>query len=235
MFNKFWFDIPSKTTLTFLISSFLAASRVCMMQTFEVMLLSSKDTMSLNSVHYISHFNSMQSTVEERSKIEWRNHNLRNKICCLTKNFPLFKKNIHSILLVKKILQNYIQTTSYKNNNIFNLLSSESDSSTRSLVINIVDLKDQISCSQKTFWNINSCIQGIYIVNNDSLLHNIISFRLIIIKMNLQLLFILYTLSFSYKFLYKKITKSGLQLMRFKSNTCCPKSQISQKNVLLRL
>ena len=234
MFNKFWFDIPSKTTLTFLISSFLAASRVCMMQTFEVMLLSSKDTMSLNSVHYISQFNSMQSTVEERSNIEWRNHNLRNKICCLTKNFPLFKKNIHSILLVKKILQNYIQTTSYKNNNIFNLLFSESDSSTRSSVINIVDLKDQISCSQKTFWNINSCIQGIYIVNNDSLLH-IVSFRLIIIKMNLQLLFILYTLSFSYKFLYKKITKSGLQLMCFKSNTCCPKSQISQKNVLLRL
>ena len=60
----------------------------------------------------------------------------------------------------------------------FNLLSLESYSTTCSSVINILDLKDQFSCCQKTFWIINSCIQGNYIVNNNSLLY-IMAFRLI--------------------------------------------------------
>ena len=81
----------------------------------------------------------------------------------------------------------------------------ESDSSTCSSVTNILDLEDQIPCCQRTFWNVNNCIQGIYIVNNDSLLH-MISFRLIIMKMNLQLPFILYILSFDYNIFTKKIT-----------------------------
>ena len=62
--------------------------------------------------------------------------------------------------------------------------------------------------------------------------------------MNLQLPFTLYTLSFSYIFFNKKMTKSGRPFMRFKLNTIafvyidyyCPTSHISQKpNVLLCL
>ena len=71
-----------------------------------------------------------------------------------------------------------------------------------------LDLKDQISCCQTTFWNVNNFIQEIYIVNHDSLLH-IISFRLIIIKMNLQLPFILYILSFNHT-IFGKNGQSGL-------------------------
>ena len=58
----------------------------------------------------------------------------------------------------------------------------------------------------KRLLELYSCVQGVYIVNNDSLLHIIISFRLIIIKMNFQLPFILYILTFSYNFFTIKQT-----------------------------
>ena len=129
----------------------------------------------------------------------------------LKRNFWVTSINTHiktAISWSKKIPKNYIKTTSSKKQQycqcivfiLLDLLSWKSDCSSN---INVLDLKDQIYFCQKAFWNINGCIQRIYIVNSDSLLH-IISFRLTIIRINLQLPINLYVLSFKYNCLTKK-------------------------------
>lgn len=72
-------------------------------------------TMSLNSIYYMPHLNSLQSIFKEKCKIQWRNHNLRNKKCCLTKIFDhlVHKKHIRQQFPGKKW-----------QNNFFNVLSS---------------------------------------------------------------------------------------------------------------
>ena len=110
-----------------------------------------------------------------------------------------FIKNTHNsnFLVKKKDTQKLLQCIAFI---FFNALSSESgSSSTCSSVKNILDLKNQISCCQNSFLSVNRCIEGNYIANDDSLLLIILSFRLIVIKMNLQVLFNLR--SFNYEFL----------------------------------
>ena len=97
----------------FLILSFLAALRICMMQTMEVILLASKNNYVIK--FYLSYI-TLQFTVVKKSKIKWRNHNLCSKTCCLTKNVPSFVKKHtkqHSPGK-KKIPQIHIQTASSK-------------------------------------------------------------------------------------------------------------------------
>ena len=111
-----------------------------------------------------------------------------------------FIKNTHNsnFLVKKKDTQKLLQCIAFI---FFNALSSESgSSSTCSSVKNILDLKNQISCCQNSFLSVNRCIEGNYIANYDSLMLIILSFRLIVIKMNLQVSFILYILSFNYNF-----------------------------------
>ena len=73
-----------------------------------------KITMSLSSIYYVSHFSYMQSTLEETLRTKWKTHKLLNKKILLNQMFSVIifiKNKCNSTIPVKKIHENYTQTT----------------------------------------------------------------------------------------------------------------------------
>lgn len=130
------------------------------LQSHIIIFLWIKITMSLSSIYYISHFSYIQSTLEEKLRTKWKTHKLLNKKILLNQIFSVtifIKNKRNSIILVKKIHENYTQTTGLKEWKylqcfvfiFFNVFNSESNSSTCSSVLNVLDFKQQVSCKPK--------------------------------------------------------------------------------------